>query len=251
MSKARVRIPLLLIASAILCLGLANVASAQHPPPAQPPGQGQPHGTPPAEAHGGGDHGHGDHSHGGHHKAKVIDNWFHVTGFGPDKPIKNGPLFFALLNFVLLCYLLLRFTKKPISEYLANRHDTIKRDLEQAATLRQQAREKLAQVGTRLGKIDDEIAEIKAGVAQDAEREKERIIAKANDEAARIIKQAESTMEREIRRARRRLEAGAVEAALGTAEKLLKENLNAADRKRINDAYVAQIGDSTSPGGAN
>jgi len=201
------------------------------------------------EAHGGG---HGD-AHGdahGAHKTVHLDNWFSFD-YGPGKTFQNGPLGFAILNFIILIVLLVKFTRKPLTGYLQDRHETIKKDLDQAAVLRDQARTKLDEIEAKLGQLDDEVAQIRADVAQDAKLEKERIIEAAHKEAERIIKQADKAMDREIRRARRTLESEAVEAALKMAEELVAKNINFSDRKKINERYIAQIAQPASSGGDN
>ena len=268
-----IRVGLSLTIALLLSLGLATLALAQHPPVEKAP---HGHGTPPG-AHGdhgkaghGHDHGKGGHDQGhgdGHHKnpckgvtcafgtickygkcEKVIDNWYNITGFGKDKAIKNGPLLIAIFNFICLIALLVYFARKPIGQFLETRHTTIKNDLEEAAELRDQARQKLAQIEAKLKGITDEVEEIKQGVADDAEFEKKRIITHANEEADRIIAQAESSLEREIRRARKKLEAEAIEGALKVAEEIVRKQLGEADRKRINENFISQI---TSSGGGN
>jgi F-type H+-transporting ATPase subunit b len=207
------------------------------------------HGAPPAEAEPGheaagahGEHGdaHGDPgAHGGH--AVHLDNWFSFDYGKPDSKYRNGPLLFAIINFAILVWLLVRFTRKPISEYLENRHATIRRDLEQAAELRQQAQRKLQDIEAKIESIDAEIAQIKADVAKDAEQEKLRIIQTAEAEADRIIKSADQTMEREIQRARKKLEGEAVETALRLAEELIRDKINLADRRKMNERYIQQL----------
>ncbi len=258
----------------LLTLGLATLALADPPTGAEKaPGHGHDHGkAAPGHGHdhGKAGHGHGDgdgHSHGASHShakcepacgfgsicshgicTPVIDNWVKLTGFGKDKEIKNGPILIAILNFALLIFLLWYFARKPIGGYLANRHETIKSDLVEAAELREQAREKLNEIEGKLKFLNDEVEEIKKGVAKDAEFERAKIIEAANLEADRIIANAEASLDREIRRARRKLESEAIDGALRVAEQLVREKLGDADRKRINENFISQI---TSSGGSN
>jgi F-type H+-transporting ATPase subunit b len=209
------------------------------------------------EEHGGGDHAdhhaqgddHGqakgdahDDAHGGH-KVKHLENWFSLS-FGPGKKYQNGPFAFAILNFILLIIILVRFAKKPFREYLQTRHATIRDNLAEAATMRDEARQKLDEIQAKLTRLDTEIAEIKAHVAKDAELEKDRIIKTAEAEAERLIKAADKTLDKDIRRARRMLETEAINAALGAAEKLVKQQVNEADRNRLNEEYFEQIASS-------
>ncbi len=219
-----------------LALLLPAATALAEDPSAEAGGEG--HGAPAGEAHGGG--------HGGGHAVKHLDNWVSFS-FGPGKPYQNGPFAFAILNFIILVIVLVKFGGKPFRAYLENRHATIKKDLEEAAQVNAQARAKLDEIEAKLRNVDKEIAELKAVVARDAALEKERIIKAAEDEAERIVKAADETMDRELRRAQRRLEIEAVNAAMTAAEKLIRREVNDGDRKRLNEEYFAQIGQ----GGSN
>ncbi len=176
------------------------------------------------------------------HQLKHLDNWFSLS-FGANKPHQNGPFAFALLNFILFVWLLIKFAREPLRDYLHNRHTSIRRDLQEAAALHQHAREKLSEIEDKLKNIEHEIAEMKEKVARDAQLEKERIIHAAEEEAERIIMQADQTLNAELRRARRQLEVEAVNAALEAAEKMIRQHINESDRKGINEGYFSQISD--------
>jgi F-type H+-transporting ATPase subunit b len=194
-----------------------------------------------AEGHGAG--------HGEAHHPVHLDNWFSFS-FGPGKHYQNGPFGFAILNFIILVWLVTKLARKPLAEYLEKRHATIKRDLEEAAELNAQSRSKLDEISVKLGAIDRELAAIKEGAAREAELERERLIRAAEAEAERIVKAADETMQRELRRARRRLEIEAVSAAMTAAEKLVKREVSDADRKRLDDEYFASIAKGGSIGAA-
>jgi F-type H+-transporting ATPase subunit b len=262
MRRTRLTLSTLLAAAALVLAG----ASAEAKGPAEKPpgahgaaGHGKAHGHDKAHGHGatkgpGAHKGHGAHGHG--HKEPPI-NW---TSFdykkrkdGAKPKWLNPPLLFAFINFAILLYLLVRFAGKPLSAYLAERHTQIKKDLAEAARLRDEAEAKLSKVDEKLSGLDAEIAEIKASVQADAEAEKKRIIEHAEAEAEALVAGAERTLDIEIERAKRKLEVSAVQAALQSAEKLLKREVNDADVTRLREEYLAQIssGSEASTGGGN
>lgn len=205
---------------------------------------GDTHGTGVAEAGGHGEAGaHG----GGHHGTTHLDNWFSLS-YGEGKEHKNGPLGFALLNFALLIYLLVRFTKKPLRHFLVSRHAQVQKNLVEAAELRDAAKAKLEEINGKLEKFEQEVTQLKEDVRKDAEKERDRIIKAAHAEAERLVKQADKTLDQELRRARAMLEAELVEVSLSLAEERIRGAINDADRKRINDEYISRIASS---GGAN
>ena len=173
-----------------------------------------------------------------HHAGKPLDNWFSLS-FGPGKERENGPFAFAILNFVVLMWLVVRFGRKPLAGFLQQRHHAIKRDLEEAAALHREAQEKLALIDAKVRDLDHQISETKAAVAKDAEEERHRIIQNAAAEALRLVQQTEEILTRELRSAQ--LETEAVESAIRAAEKLVRQSLTEEDRRRLNEDYYKQL----------
>ncbi len=206
-------------------------------------GHGHEHG-----AGGSHDDAHGDDAHGGgDHGGMAPINWFSFNyGHGARKDgttykYANPPLGFGIINFAILIILLVKFTRKPISTYLVNRADEVEKALKEAAELRDAAHKKLAEIEARLSDLDGEVQKIKDNVKKDAEEEKVRIIKAAEAESERVIKNAETALQREVRRAQCELEAQAVEQAMRAAEELITKNINAVDKKRLNEEFIAQI----------
>ena len=154
---------------------------------------------------------------------------------------KNPPLGWSLVNFIILIFLLRRYAAPPIRKYLQDRHDKVRNALDEAAAMREQARQKLGEIDSKLKGLGDEVAAIRENVAADAEQERDRIVAAAEAEAERIVEQADRTMQEEIKRVRAQLEVEAVDAAMSAAEKLLRKNVTDADRKRIDQEYLSQF----------
>ncbi|MCA9672133.1 MAG: ATP synthase F0 subunit B [Myxococcales bacterium] len=227
----------------------ASVALASDTPDVEDPHAKGAHGGSASGAHGG--------AHGGEHKGppKHI-NWFSLD-YGKGKKHANPPIGWAIVNFIILLYLLYRFGAKPFSAYLRRRSEETKKALEEAKELRRRAQERLAEIEGKLAGLDDEIARIRKDVAADAERERDAIIARAEQEAERMIENADRTIEEEVNRARHRLESQVVSAAVAAAEKLLLEKATEADRTRLDEEFLsdfagsAESATSTSPSGGS
>jgi len=231
-----------LFATLVLVVALAAPAAAETPAEA-PEGT---EGAGPALHQGEAPEPHGE-GHGGGHGVTHLDNWFSFS-FGPGKAHQNGPFAIAILNFIILVYLAWRFGRRPIAAYLESRHSSIRDSLAEAARLRAEAQSQLDEIKGRLRNLEQEIAGIKQRVAADAEQEKQRIIADAQSQAESLVQAADRALERELVRVRRLLEAEAVSAAMEAAEKLIKQQINEADRRRIDEDYLTEIG---SRGGKN
>ena len=84
----------------------------------------------------------------------------------------------------------------------SERHDTIKTALDEAAKLREQAADKLAEYEARIKDVDVEIKKLVEGIRADAEADKARILDNAAKQAAQLKKEAEQRIAAEIELAR-------------------------------------------------
>ena len=82
---------------------------------------------------------------------------------------------------------------------------------------------------------------IEQAMAQ-AQTEKARILAEAEQMAEDIRHQAQAAVQGEIESAKRRLREDIAEAAAKMAEELLRNNLSEADQNRIAEQYLERVG---------
>ena len=170
-------------------------------------------------------------------------SWDYKEGPAQEKEHRHmpPPFGFALINFAVFALIMYRLAARPLREFVKTRHLTIKNDLEEAAKLKAAAQEKLHEYEQRIAGIDKEIADLVAQVRAEAEAEKQRIVAQAAEQAKRLAADAEAQIKTELSRARARLRKEAVEAAVATAESLLREKLSADDQKKLAERFVGEL----------
>lgn len=153
----------------------------------------------------------------------------------------SPPFIFMLFNFAILLGLL-AWKGRPIARQVAaERHDLIKNALDEAAKLRQQAADKLAQYETRLKDADQQIQALVDGMRVDAENDKKRILAAAEVAAAQMKKDAEQRIAAEIEAARAMLTREVTAASAAATEKLLREKMTAADQQNLVSAFLSDV----------
>ncbi len=223
-----------------------DAADHAHDAPAHAPAQGQAAHADDA-AHG---EGHGD-EHGGHHLPSFDEiNWFHgflgeKEGVTPDllyrapgTPVPFGAL---LLNAAILYYLLFRFAKKPISEALVNRRNSVMRGMDEAARMKRDAEKRLAEYEAKLKNIDEEVERVRREMREAGELERTRILAEARARRERMERDARLLIEQELKAAREALIAETVEAAVRTAKSALSSQINLGDQQRLADEYLTGL----------
>jgi F-type H+-transporting ATPase subunit b len=153
----------------------------------------------------------------------------------------SPPFVFMLLNFALLLGIL-AWKGRPIAHQVAReRHDLIKTALDEAAKLRKQAADKLAEYEVRLKDADAEIKQLVDGMRADAENDKQRILASAEAQAQQMKRDAEQRIAAEIELARAQLLREVTNAASAAAEQLLRDKLTAGDQQALVGAFIADV----------
>lgn len=153
-----------------------------------------------------------------------------------------------LLNFAVLVFILAKFGGTAINKALATRHQQMKADLASAAEVRAAAEAKLARQEARLGSLEREIAELQRAIKAEAEAEKARLIAAAEERAAWIKSETTFLLDQQVREAEVTLRRQAAEAGLAAAEAVLRQAIGAADQQRLLDTFVNDVARSTGSG---
>lgn len=166
--------------------------------------------------------------------------------------IHGKKLALQILNFGVLIFILVKFGGPAIGKALAARHQQLKADLAAAATARAEAEARLAQQEARLAALEQEIEGIRNGVKAEAEAEKARLIAAAEERAKRIKEETSFVLEQQLKEAEARLRREVALAAVDLAEQMVRKSLGPADQQRMVDSFVADVGgDGAGPGRAH
>ena len=97
---------------------------------------------------------------------------------------------FKAINFSILVGGLFFILRKPIAQALRDRHEGVRKALEDARKAKEEADAKAAEYAQRVANLDQEVEEIRSQVQAEAERQKEQILADAKAAAESIRRQA-------------------------------------------------------------
>lgn len=161
---------------------------------------------------------------------------------GHETPGFSGGTFgWQMLNFAALLALLIKFGGPAVKKALQARHTQIKTDLASAAEARTAAQARFEHQEKRLAALEGEIATIVAGIKQEAEAEKTRLIAMAEDRARRIREECEFIIEQQVKQAEEDLRREVAAQAVALAEKIVRAQLGAQDQARLVDTFVGDV----------
>jgi F-type H+-transporting ATPase subunit b len=169
------------------------------------------------EAHGGGEH---EGGHGG------IDLTMLIASF---------------VNFFVLISVFIYLFRDKVTASLKERRASIENELNEASRLKKEAEAKHKEYSDRLAKLDQELDQIKRDMIAAGTKERDRILAEAEEKASRMRKEAEFIIEQQVKQLRDELTHEASEAAVAAAEQLLVKATTSFDQQRLAQEYLAAL----------
>jgi F-type H+-transporting ATPase subunit b len=158
--------------------------------------------------------------------------------------LDTGKLALQLLNFGVLVVVIGWFGGRAINKALLARHEQLKADLVAASEARAAAEKRSAEQEKRLASLESEIAGIRAGIKEEAEAEKQRLIAAAEERAKRIGDETKFLLDQQVKEAEATLKREVAEAAVKIAEQLVTKSLNAGDQQKLVETFITDAGRS-------
>jgi F-type H+-transporting ATPase subunit b len=144
-----------------------------------------------------------------------------------------------------IAWLVVKFVPNAIRD----RSKTIQKDLLDARTATEEARERLSGVEERLAKLDGEIAAMRALAEQDTAKEAQRIKAAVEDEKSRILAAAEQEITAATSHAQKQLQQYAAGLAIEQAARKLE--VSAETDRLLVQGFVQQLTGDVSKKGQN
>ena len=145
-----------------------------------------------------------------------------VTGLSMD-----GAYWLAVgLNFAIVVGVIAWASQKNLPAIFRNRTATIQKSLEEARRASEDANRRLSDIESRLGRLDQEIADMRAAGEKEAAAEEERIKAATVEDARRILESAQQEIAAAAKAARRDLTVFAADLAVSLAAKQIQVDGN-------------------------
>ena len=160
------------------------------------------------------------------------------------------PLGWFIVDFIIFAGLLVHFVKKPMAAAFENRHNTIKKTIEDNEKAHADARQTHDEFQSKLANVDAEGNALIERSKADGALERDKMVEDANAYSERIKGDSSAIVEQEYTQASIRLQAFTALAALKDAEERLKANITDGDQTRLLEEAIAELETSTSAGGA-
>jgi F-type H+-transporting ATPase subunit b len=151
-----------------------------------------------------------------------------------------------LLNFVVIAAVIVWAARKYVPGMFRDRTAAIQKAMQEAQKASEEARGKLAEIESRLMKLDVEIGAIRDAAEKEGAAEEIRIKAAAEEDARKMVASAEQEIASAAKAARRQLTAYAADLAVGLAQKQIR--VDAATDQGLVRNFSGQLGASDKTG---
>ncbi|MEO6909722.1 MAG: ATP synthase F0 subunit B [Edaphobacter sp.] len=156
---------------------------------------------------------------------------------------------FTAVNFIILAILVGWFLLRTLPKTFRDRSTKIQKHLVDARTATEEASTRLSSVESRLGKLDEQIAAMKAQSEKDSALDEQRIKASVEDEKQKILTAAEQEIAAATVHARRQLQQYAAELAIEQAARKLV--VTAETDRLLVQGFARRLAGDDSKGGEN
>jgi F0F1-type ATP synthase membrane subunit b/b' len=150
-------------------------------------------------------------------------------------------LLWPTVNFLILAGGLYWFLAPALRTYLTDRHESIRKDLVEAANVRAAAAAELAEIDRKLQALPSELEALKRRGAEEIAAEEHRISAMAAAERDRLLEQTRREIEFQVRLAKRELVEHAADLSVQLASDRIQKSMTPADQDRLVDRYLNQV----------
>jgi F-type H+-transporting ATPase subunit b len=160
--------------------------------------------------------------------------------------VNHAFLLSDILNFAVIAALILWAARKFLPGIFSARTAAIQKAMQEAQKASDEARRKLAEIESRLMKLDVEIGMMRDAAEKDAAAEEARIQAAAQEDARKMVESAQQEIAAAAKTARRELTAYAADLAVGLAQKQIR--VDAVTDQRLVRNFAGELGASEGSG---
>jgi F-type H+-transporting ATPase subunit b len=145
------------------------------------------------------------------------------------------------LNFGILAFIMVKFGKAPLMNFLRGQKDTIAREIEQLEEEKKKILAKVHETYKGLEESESRFSEIKSRIIEQGEKRKNEIIKEAKQQSQIIVDIAKQKAEGQIKREREKFKAELIDSAIELAMKQLPEEVTEEDHQKLIESYLVHV----------
>ena len=142
------------------------------------------------------------------------------------------------VNFAIIAFVLIKFGRKPIRDFLSNRREKIDQQIKTYEQQKEAATEKIKEANQMLEDSMARFERIKTRIIEDGQKKKQQIIEDARQESMLLLAGTRQKIENQIVEARNLIRSEMIESAIALAEQRLPEEITEVDEQKLIDHFM-------------
>jgi F-type H+-transporting ATPase subunit b len=146
-----------------------------------------------------------------------------------------------VLNFLILAFFLVKLLKEPLGNFFKESARVIREKLQGTEEAYLEAEKELGEMERQLELLDEEIQKLRQAIGTQGQKERDKIIASAEQTAEHLLEKAKLEAAYSVEQARSQLRREVIDEAVKIAEDNVRKAINKKDQERLVDEYLRSL----------
>jgi F-type H+-transporting ATPase subunit b len=143
------------------------------------------------------------------------------------------------VNFLILAFVLIKFSRAPIKKFLDGKKQDIADEIGGLETGKEEILRQIEESKKQLKHSQERLSELKKRIVAQGEKNKQKMIAEAELESKMMLKSAKEKMDHRIVEARHVLKTELIDSAMARAIEMLPGKITEEDNRKFIDVFVS------------
>jgi F-type H+-transporting ATPase subunit b len=143
------------------------------------------------------------------------------------------------LNFGIIVFILIKYARTPIKDFLLSRREEVAREIETIEEKKEAANKKIKDAARMLAESEVRFARIKERLIQEGEIKKQKIIVDAQQESKILLESTKKRLENQLVDAKKAFKSELVDMAVSLAMKRLPDEITTEDNQKFTNQFLS------------
>ena len=143
------------------------------------------------------------------------------------------------LNFGIIVFILVKYARTPIKDFLLSRREEVAREIEMVEEKKEAANKKIQDAARMLDESEVRFARVKERIIQEGETKKQKLIEDAKQESKILLESTMKKIDNQLLDAQRAFKSELVDTAISLAMKRLPDEITTEDNQNFTNQFLA------------
>jgi F-type H+-transporting ATPase subunit b len=143
------------------------------------------------------------------------------------------------LNFGIIVFILVKYARRPIKDFLLSRREEVAREIEIVEEKKEEANKRIQDAARMLDESQVRFARVKERIIQEGETRKQKLIEDAQQESKILLESTMKKIESQLLDAKRAFKSELVDTAISLAMKRLPDEITTEDNQNFTNQFLA------------